>query len=88
MTSKEIKKAAALRYQQGQEDAPRVVAKGRGKVAEKIVQIAGQHQVPIVEDSNLVQMLEALDVDMEIPPDLYHAVAEILVFVYKLNKKL
>jgi flagellar biosynthesis protein len=43
--------------------------------------------VPLVEDRNLVQMLEALDVDTDIPPELYQAVAEVLVFVYRLNKE-
>ena len=80
------KKAAALRYDHDQDLAPRVVAKGRGKLAEKIVELANQHQVPLVEDPNLVQMLEALDVNIEIPPQLYHAVAEVLAFVYRLNR--
>jgi flagellar biosynthesis protein len=86
MNSKTTKKAAALRYAQGRDHAPRVVAKGRGKIAERIVALARQHDVPLVEDRNLVQMLEALDVDTDIPPELYQAVAEVLVFVYRLNK--
>jgi flagellar biosynthesis protein len=80
------KKAAALRYDHGRDQTPRVVAKGRGKLAEKIVELANQHQVPLVEDPNLVQMLEALEVNAEIPPQLYHAVAEVLAFVYRLNR--
>jgi flagellar biosynthesis protein len=87
MTSKMTKKAAALRYAQGRDQAPRVVAKGRGKIAEKILDLARRHNVPLVEDRNLMQMLEALDVDTEIPPELYQAVAEVLVFVYRLNNK-
>jgi flagellar biosynthesis protein len=87
MNSKTTKKAAALRYAQGRDHAPRVVAKGRGKIAERIVALARQHDVPLVEDRNLVQMLEALDVDTDIPPELYQAVAEVLVFVYRLNKE-
>ena len=85
MIRKMPKKAAALRYQHGEENAPRVVAKGRGKIAEKIVALAKTHQVPLVEDRNLVQLLEALDVDTQIPAELYQAVAEVLVFVYQLN---
>jgi flagellar biosynthesis protein len=85
MNKKVPQKAAALRYQHGQDSAPRVVAKGRGKIAEKIVTLAGEHQVPLVEDRNLVELLEALDVDTRIPAELYHAVAEVLVFVYHLN---
>ncbi len=87
MTKKVTKKAAALRYAQSKESAPRVVAKGRGKIAEKIVALAEQHQVPLVEDRNLVEMLEALDIDTEIPSELYQAVAEVLVFVYRLNQQ-
>jgi flagellar biosynthesis protein len=86
MTPKTPKKAAALRYDHGRDQAPKVVAKGRGKIAEKIVDLAHEHEVPLVEDHNLVQILEALDVDMEIPAELYKAVAEVLVFVYRLNK--
>jgi flagellar biosynthesis protein len=88
MNSKAPKKAAALRYTQGRDHAPKVVAKGRGKIAEKIVSLAQQHNVPLVEDQNLMQMLEALDVDTEIPSELYQAVAEVLVFVYRLNNEL
>ena len=87
MSKNVTKKAAALRYAQSRESAPRVVAKGRGKIAEKIVALAEQHQVPLVEDRHLIQMLEALDVDTEIPPELYQAVAEVLVFIYRLNQR-
>lgn len=87
MTSKEPKKkAAALRYEQGRDQAPKVVAKGHGKVAEKIIAVAQKHDVPLVEDRNLVQLLEALDLNTDIPAELYRAVAEVLVFVYRLNK--
>lgn len=81
------KKAAALRYDAVREQAPRVVAKGRGKMAERIVAAAREHQVPLVADDNLVQVLEALDVNIEIPPELYQAVAEVLVFVYRMNRR-
>jgi len=87
MNTKEPKKAAALRYEHGRDQAPKVVARGRGKIAEKIVALAHEHNVPLVEDRNLVQMLEALDVDTDIPAELYRAVAEVLVFVYRLNKE-
>jgi flagellar biosynthesis protein len=78
-------KAVALRYHHGQDQAPSVVAKGRGNVAQNIIALAREHQVPLVEDQQLVEMLEALDVDTEIPDTLYRAVAEVLVFVYRLN---
>lgn len=86
MSAKKTKRAAALHYDHGRDQAPRVVARGRGKIAEKIVALAREHGVPLVEDRSLVQMLEALDVDTEIPTELYEAVAEVLVFIYRLNK--
>ncbi|MGD9009592.1 MAG: EscU/YscU/HrcU family type III secretion system export apparatus switch protein [Desulfobacteraceae bacterium] len=79
------KKAAALRYDQARDAAPRVVAKGRGKLAEKIVAVAQSNQIPLVQDENLMQMLDLLELDTQIPPELYQAVAEILAFVYRLN---
>lgn len=87
MTEKTPKKAAALRYEHQKSGAPQVVAKGRGKVAERIVALAREHHVPMVQDRNLVQMLEALDLNTEIPTELYQAVAEVLVFVYRMNQK-
>ncbi len=87
MKKRPIKRAAALRYDEAQAMAPRVVAKGNGLVAEKIMAIARQNDVPMVEDRNLVNVLEALELDTEIPPALYRAVAEVLVFVYRLNGK-
>ncbi len=85
--SAKLKKAAALRYDEKKDAAPRVVARGRGKTAERIVAMAREHQVPMVEDANLAQLLEALDVEREIPAELYRAVAEVLVFVYRLNQR-
>nr|WP_281432278.1 EscU/YscU/HrcU family type III secretion system export apparatus switch protein [Desulfatitalea alkaliphila] len=76
-----------MRYDTKGDHAPKVVAKGRGKMAERIVALAREHQVPLVEDRNLVQMLEALDLDTEIPATLYQAVAEVLVFVYRMNQQ-
>jgi flagellar biosynthesis protein len=82
------KKAAAVKYHLKSTDAPRVVAKGRGVIADKILEIAKENNVPLLEDNNLVQVLEALDIDSEIPPELYRAVAEVLVFIYRLNGSL
>jgi flagellar biosynthesis protein len=80
------KKAAALRYDARKDAAPKVVAKGKGKVAEKILQIAKEHNVPIKDDPQLVEVLSTLDLYQEIPPELYRAVAEILAFVYRMTK--
>lgn len=80
------KQAAALRYEHGRDQAPKVVAKGRGKIAQRIIELARRHQVPLVEDASLANLLDALEVDSDIPPELYRAVAEVLVFVYRLNR--
>ena len=82
---KEQKKAVALKYNKGKDSAPKVVAKGKGYIAEKIIEAARENNVPLYEDKNLSQVLEALDLDTEIPPELYRAVAEVLAFIYKLN---
>ena len=81
------KKAAALRYDAKKESAPKVVAKGKGKIAEQIIQVARDNKVPIKDDPQLVEVLSTLDLYQEIPPELYRAVAEILAFVYRMTKK-
>ena len=80
-------KAAAIRYDQQRDDAPRLLAKGVGHLAEKIMRLAKEHDIPIKEDPDLVQALMLLDLEEAIPPELYKAVAEILAFVYMLNQK-
>jgi flagellar biosynthesis protein len=80
-------KAVALKYDDKKNKAPRVIAKGRGEIAEKIIEVAKAHNVPLYEDKNLIQILEALELETEIPPELYRAVAEVLAFIYRLNGK-
>jgi len=84
----EIKKAVAVKYDRDKDRAPKIVAKGRNVVAERIIEAAREGNVPLYSDKDLVQILETLDLDYEIPPELYRAVAEVLVFVYSLNGKL
>ncbi|MEZ0322885.1 MAG: EscU/YscU/HrcU family type III secretion system export apparatus switch protein [Hydrogenothermaceae bacterium] len=83
----ENKKAVALKYERFKDVAPKVVAKGKGKIAEKIIEVAKENGVYIKEDSDLVEVLSTLEIDEEIPPQLYKAVAEILVFLYKIKQK-
>jgi len=83
----EQKRAVALKYRQNIDSAPKVVAKGRGEIAEKIIAIAREHGIPIYMDKNLVEIVSSLDLYEEIPPELYKAVAEVLVFVYRLLQK-
>ncbi|MBS3909691.1 MAG: flagellar biosynthesis protein FlhB [Actinobacteria bacterium] len=81
--------AIALKYDQANMGAPTVIAKGQRLVAERIRALAKEHAIPIVEDKPLAQALfKSVDVDQEIPADLYKAVAEVLAFVYQLNKGL
>lgn len=77
------KTAVAVQYDRASMPAPRVVAKGRGVVAERLIALARENAIPIIEDKLLVETLDQLNVDQEIPGDLYQVVAEILVSIYK-----
>ncbi len=83
----EKKKAVALRYDPEKRDAPFVVAKGKGTLAEKIIEIAKKEGVPIVEDKDLVEALVNVEIYEEIPPVLYEAVARVLVFVKRVRSR-
>ncbi|HIJ78610.1 MAG: EscU/YscU/HrcU family type III secretion system export apparatus switch protein [Desulfobulbaceae bacterium] len=85
-TDKPRKKAVALRYDRSQDPAPRVLAKGAGPVAEKILALAREHNIPIQENSDLVEILAQLDLNEQIPASTYLLVAEILAFVYRTNE--
>ncbi|RAP76276.1 EscU/YscU/HrcU family type III secretion system export apparatus switch protein [Paenibacillus montanisoli] len=80
-------KAVALKYEPGDRNAPVVVAKGTGRMAEAIMDKAAQSGVPIQQDTSLVEVLSKLDLDQEVPPELYTLVAEILSFVYRSDKR-
>lgn len=82
------KTAVALQYDRARTGAPKIVAKGNGLIAERLVQMAREHQIPVVEDKLLVEMLDQLSVNQEIPPELYQVVAEILVSIYRTEAKL
>jgi len=79
--------AAAIEYDAAKDVAPRLTAKGRGLIAEKIIETARKHDIPIQSDTGLVQILCRLDIDERIPVELYRAVAEILAFIYRLNRQ-
>lgn len=83
--NKKLKKAVALTYDREKDDAPKVKARGQGRIADKIIELAREHGVPIYDDPDLVEVLATLDIDQEIPPDVYVAVAELLAFVYAAN---
>lgn len=80
--------AVALRYKEGEDEAPKIVAKGMNLMAEKVKQIAREHSVIIVENPPLARTLVKLEVGWSVPPDLFQAVAEILAFVYQAKGKI
>ncbi len=86
MSSKDkIRKAVALRYDAAAGAAPKVLASGRGEVAARILEKAREAGVEIVQDPDLIEILAQVPIGEEIPEELYHAVAEILAFVYRMN---
>ena len=79
------KKAVAIKYKAMAQKAPKIAAKGAGLIAEKLIRIAKEHDIPIKEDADLVETLSQLDLDQEIPQELYTVIAEVLAWVYKVN---
>ncbi|WP_448203219.1 EscU/YscU/HrcU family type III secretion system export apparatus switch protein [Azospirillum sp. sgz302134] len=77
--------AVALKYELGTQSLPRIVATGKGHVAEQILELAFANGVKVREDADLVQILSAVDIDSEIPIEAIAAVAEILAYVYRAN---
>jgi len=84
---KNEKKAVALKYDKGKNPAPHLSAKGRGFLAEKIIEVAREHNIPIHQDADLVTILETVEIEQEIPMEVYAVVAEIFAYIYKANKK-
>jgi flagellar biosynthesis protein len=80
------KTAIALAYQAGN-TAPRVVAKGRGLIAQAIIERAREHGVFVHESEDLVGILMQVELDENIPPQLYQAVAELLAWIYRLERE-
>jgi flagellar biosynthesis protein len=80
------KRAIALGYDRGKDHAPRVLARGGGDVADRIVEAAQQHGIPIERDPDLLQCLQPLSCGAEIPVAAFEAVAGILAFLYRKNR--
>jgi len=78
--------AVAMRYDVEKDKAPLILASGRGTVADEILRIAEDNKIPLYENRDLATLLAKLEIDSEIPPQLYVLVAEVLFFVYKLDK--
>ncbi len=83
---KKIKTAVALGYDPNEDGAPKVIASGRGALAEKIIEQAKDNKSPVHEDDKLADTLSRLEIGEMIPPELYEVVAEILVFVDAMDK--
>jgi len=80
-------KAVALKYKAYEENAPKVIAKGKGEIAKKIIEKAKKFDVPLFQNEELADMLLNVEVDKEIPPKMYKAVVEVFVWLYKLEDK-
>lgn len=81
-----IKTAVALGYDPNEDGAPKVIASGKGALAEKIIEQAKENKIPVHEDNKLAETLSRLEIGEMIPPELYEVVAEILVFVDAMDK--
>lgn len=80
------RQAIAIKYDVEKGRAPKIMATGQGNIADMILQVAEENKVPFYEDSSLADLLSKLELESEIPPELYTLVAEVLAFVYQLDK--
>ncbi|WP_050807015.1 EscU/YscU/HrcU family type III secretion system export apparatus switch protein [Acetonema longum] len=78
----------ALKYDKSKDIAPKVVAKGAGFIAEQILTVAQKNAVPVYQNKTLTNVLMAVEIDREVPPELYNAVAEVLAHIYRLDQVL
>lgn len=86
-TKNKLNRAAALKYNQNEDSAPHLIAKGKGNIAEKIIAEAEKNNIPIREDEDIIKVLMQMNIGDEIPEDLYRVIAEILSFIYLLEEK-
>jgi len=80
-------KAVALKYKAYEQSAPKVIAKGKGEIAQKIIQKAKEYDIPLFQNEVLADMLLDVEVGEEVPPDMYKAVVEVFVWLYKLEER-
>lgn len=80
------REAIALSYDEQQMSAPTVIAKGKGLIAKEIVEQAEELGIPIQEDSTLVELLSQININQQIPEELYKVVAEVFAFIYRLDQ--
>ncbi len=86
LSESSIRQATALKHDLRSNQAPEVVATGTGEIAEEIVRVARESDVPVYHDPSLAKALGQLELGSLVPPELYKAVAEVLVFVYSLDQ--
>ena len=82
-----MKKATALKYDEKSTNAPKVTAQGKGAIAQNIIDVALEHDIPIKKDEDLLNMLSVIEVNEEIPTELYKAVAEVFSFIYGISNE-
>jgi flagellar biosynthesis protein len=82
-----MKKAIAMQYKAYEYNAPKVIAKGKGEIAKKIIQKAKEFDVNIFENAELTDMLMNVEINEEIPPELYKAVVEVFIWLHKTEDK-
>jgi flagellar biosynthesis protein len=85
--NKKMKQAVALSYDATIKSVPKVVANGKGMVAVNIIEKAKEHHLPIQEDASLVELLSQLQINENIPEQLYEAVAEVFAFIYNVDRQ-
>ena len=87
MKKDEIKSARALKYDSDEDIAPKVIAKGDNFIAKNMVEKAEELDIPIYRDEKIVHQLRNLEINDNIPQELYEAIAQVLIFITKLDKK-
>ncbi|NEU29390.1 EscU/YscU/HrcU family type III secretion system export apparatus switch protein [bacterium LRH843] len=80
------RRAVALRYQSEKDPAPKIIGKGKGFIANEIIEQAKKHDIPIQKDPSLVEMLGSLELNQAIPEELYEVVAEVFSFIYRIDR--
>ena len=85
MNNEKDKKAAALKYNMKKDNAPKIIANGKGDIAKKILEKAKEEDIHIEENQDLAEILVKMEIGEEIPPELYEVIAEVLSFIYNLE---
>jgi len=82
-----MKKAASLKYDKIKSNAPTVTSKGKGVIAQNIIDVAKKHNIPIKKDEDLLEILSQIEINDEIPTELYEAVSQVFSFIYEMSNE-